>query len=82
VAVCEQGRYCRAFPTFHIYHGLDRKQVFQGGKPEQEFRRALEQHLASFPPVPHFNTAAVDALVGGLTQLGGNGGDKLVNASE
>jgi len=76
--------HCRAFPTFHIYHGLDRKQVFQGGKPEQEFRRALEQHLASFPPAPLFSTAAVDALVGGLRQVAETGcrASDLVDASE
>ena len=61
---------CRAFPTFHLYHGMDRKQSFQGGRPPAEFRKMLDQHLHSCPPAAASGASTLADLLGALQQLG------------
>ena len=61
---------CRAFPTFHLYHGMDRKQSFQGGRPMAEFRKTLDQHLTSCPPAAAPGASSLLELLGALQQLG------------
>jgi len=61
---------------------MDRKQVFQGGKSESDFRRALELLLASFPPAPLLSTPAMEGVVEALRRVGGSGRNSLMDASQ
>ena len=54
-----------------MYHGLQRKQEFQGGRPQPALKTLLDSLLASFPPKSSGKTlgALAKALVASLRNL-------------